>query len=276
MGTKMRGDMLPMEHDIYLHYLYLAEQKTSSGEWTRNTPIATKAECITADIQAIWEISGIPHTLDTWTGKRRVVRLLRKIVKLKKLKMDTKENQFKEDLFDIAECQHLELNCCCSPDKRVPETRRRFLADQRGERQHQGVLSTKSISLRAGTCQQKEIQENKEQALIMLEKEEEVRRKKQKCADDVETEFSQDISIDTMEDNENDSEYEDIEEEKVEKKKKMKTQQNRIELKHLSRAADRFCVSDQAAADIGNGLLKDLGLMTKENTNLLIDHSKLW
>ena len=52
-------------------------------------------------------------------------------------------------------------------------------------------------------------------------------------------------------------------------------QQNRMSLEHLSRACDRFNVSDRAGAAIATGVLKDYAIITDTETRHVIDRSKL-
>ena len=65
------------------------------------------------------------------------------------------------------------------------------------------------------------------------------------------------------------SEWEDQEEtEKV-------PEYNNMKLPNFSRECDRYKISNRAAAKLGNGLLKDLKLVTKQNTRLLIGPCKV-
>ena len=48
-----------------------------------------------------------------------------------------------------------------------------------------------------------------------------------------------------------------------------------MHLKNLARECDRYGVSDRAGAKIANGLLRDLGKVTKDNTTLLICPTRL-
>ena len=66
------------------------------------------------------------------------------------------------------------------------------------------------------------------------------------------------------------SDWEDIEEVKESTKS-----YNTLSLKHFASEVDRYCISDRAAAKIGNGLLKDLGIVRKGVTDKLICPSKL-
>ena len=54
-----------------------------------------------------------------------------------------------------------------------------------------------------------------------------------------------------------------------------KKKYNTMSLKHFSRECDRYGISDRAGVKIGNGLMKDLGIVKKERTDKLICPSKL-
>ena len=69
-----------------------------------------------------------------------------------------------------------------------------------------------------------------------------------------------------------DSEWEDIEEAKT---KAASKSYNTWSLKHFAQECDRYCISDRAGAKIGNGLLKDLGIVHKGSTDKLICPSKV-
>ena len=72
------------------------------------------------------------------------------------------------------------------------------------------------------------------------------------------------------EDDSSDSDWEDTEEIPEEPR-----QYNTMSLKNLSRECDRYGVSDRAGAKLGNGLLKDLGIVKRGSTRMLICPQKL-
>ena len=69
-----------------------------------------------------------------------------------------------------------------------------------------------------------------------------------------------------------DSEWEDIDEVKNKDTNKV---YNTWSLKHFAQECDRYCISDRAGAKIGNGLLKDLGIVHHGSTDMRICPSKL-
>ena len=77
----------------------------------------------------------------------------------------------------------------------------------------------------------------------------------------------------SVEDNEDDSDWEDLEEDTS--KDQSYRKYNTMSLKHFSMVCDRYLVSDRAGAMLANGLLKDLGIVKKSCTSKLICPSKL-
>ena len=68
------------------------------------------------------------------------------------------------------------------------------------------------------------------------------------------------------------SEWEDIDDAETECPKK---DYNTVSLRNFSRECDRYGVTDRAAAKIGNGLLRDFGIVKKGDASKLICPSKL-
>ena len=152
----------------------------------------------------------------------------------------------------------------------------------------QGVLSTRTLSLRAASERDRQGQEARDMVRFKMEqlqreekkKTEREERSKQDCeilfstvpVDDID--FSEDSSEDNNGDDgqETDSDWEDVEEEVTEDNT---SNYNLRSLKYFSMECDRYGVSDRAGAKIGNGLLKDLGIVKRGCTAKLICPSKL-
>ena len=185
-----------------------------------------------------------------------------------------------EVLFDFSLCQHPD-NCDCPLQNQVPITWKAFLADQRKCRSLEGVLCPRVLSLRS---KEREELENRERVRLKVEENE----RKAKSKKEQEEKSKQDIEIllntapmdnifededlhseEIEDDNSKDSDWEDIEED-IESEK-----YNTMSLKNFARECDRYCVSDRSAAKIANGLLKDLKLVKRGNTNMLICPSKV-
>ena len=288
--VKLRDDVLPTELEIYKHYLYLNNEKLAAGEWTTNTPLSKKVELLMVDVSALWHKTGIPFLLAGAQGERRIMALFTRCKKLNKVAMVKRGEKFGQDLnvlFDVASCKHEEILCSCSKADQVPPTWKEFLADQRGQRQMVGVLSDRSLTLRTAKSREKAVEEakeiiryNSEELKRKSKKEDDRKRKEQENIEillskvpielrDVELEEEEDDNFeDTTEDRDSDWEDMDIEQSKSK-------YQNTISLKNFARECERYKVGNRPGAKIGNGLLKDLGMVNKNNKELLICPSKL-
>ena len=69
---------------MFAHYLYLRWQKVESGEWKSNVSVNDAARAVKVDVQAQWEKTGIPHSLDGQAGDKKVERLILNTEKCKK------------------------------------------------------------------------------------------------------------------------------------------------------------------------------------------------
>ena len=140
------------------------------------------------------------------------------------------------------------------------------------------------MSLRAAQNKTREDLERREAVRFKVEEAERLERKKQEKIQKskqlllsqipFETDDIDKDSFVTSEDGtfDDDSEWVDIEEDEVEH---VSTKYNTLSLKYFSQECDRYCVSDRAGAKIGNGLLKDLGIVKQGDTDRLICPSKL-
>ena len=244
------------------------------------------------DVAAIWSKTGIPFDLAGYPGEKRIMYVINKGRTLNKVGMERRGEEFGQELdvlFDIASCKHVDggIACSCSIKDKVPTTWRLFLADQRTQRQMLGVLkSDRYLTLRTAAQGRDSAEEESRQAVrykveeIERKKKEEHDRKK-KADEAVAMLFSkapietEDIEIEEtdieqeVEDKSDDSDWEDIDENLPKRK------YNCMSLKYFARECDRYGISDRAGAKIGNGLLKDMGLVNKEDMEKLICPTKL-
>ena len=70
LEAKPLPDVLPTELQVFQHCLYLEQVKVESGEWTKNTPLSTKAKYVAMDISEQWDKSSIPY--EELSGKNAV------------------------------------------------------------------------------------------------------------------------------------------------------------------------------------------------------------
>ena len=109
-----------------------------------------------------------------------------------------------------------------------------------------------------------------------LDKEQTAVQNEQDKAEENENVEELDLSDQEIEDDDNDEDWEDVEEhvQKI-KKEKSKSSQNRLNLRTFCRECDRYKISNRAGAKLANALMKDIGFVTKFNTQNLVCPSKL-
>ena len=152
---KLSKGNLPLRSQVFAHYLYLRRQKVESGEWKSNVSVNDAARAVKVDVQAQWEKTGIPHSLDGQAGDRKVERLILKCRKMQKKTVEDRDKNFGQEfdsLFDVASCQDKDPESCnCPAGLKVPPNWVAFLQDQRSSRLHTNtLLSDRAQSLRGG------------------------------------------------------------------------------------------------------------------------------
>ena len=289
-AVKLDQGNLPLKSQVFSHYLFLRNQKIEEGEWRQNTPLMVAAEAVKADVESQWGKTEIPHLLHGKPGDLRVSRLISKCQKLMQIPHERRESDFGKDLdslFDVAACQHEDMNSCpCPLGKKVPPNWRDYLKDQRGSRQQARLLlSDRAFSLRGGirdlTLEEKEeIQFLQDKVQKETHEKARLAERKRKSEEDIALLFRKeswgtgeeagaDNEIPHVEGDCDDDSWEDEEEAEEEEN------YNTMSLKYFAREVDRYGWSDRGAAKIGNGLLKDLGLVRKGKTKMLICPAKV-
>ena len=119
-------------------------------------------------------------------------------------------------------------------------------------------------------------QEQKKQDKILRDQKDKADRERQAL---FETTFSgggdcEEIEAEETTDD-SDSDWEDAPEQVGEKVDGSKSGYNTVQLKYFSMEADRYNISDRAAAKLGNALLKDYKIVTKGSTKKLLCPSKV-
>ena len=167
----------------------------------------------------------------------------------------------------------------------MPVAWRDFLKDQRGPR-NLATLSDNSRSLRTAVSRKVSTEEARARQVErwrlekVARKAEQERKAKEKSDTEKEAllstvpsnsfNFSDNDSVadnlsesehedNTDNDSDNDSDWEDIIEDKIE--------YNTLKLKNFSRECDRYKTSNREGAKLANALLRDLGLVTKNNSS---------
>ena len=121
--VQLREDILPTGQDIFNHFLNLNIIKCRSGEWKHNTLLSVKVESVLKDVAAVWDRTGISHSLAGKNGERKITSILTKAKKLNKVALDRRDGNYGKELkvlFDVAVCHHPEdETCTCNHQDKV-------------------------------------------------------------------------------------------------------------------------------------------------------------
>ena len=139
-----------------------------------------------------------------------------------------------------------------------------------------GVLSSRKLSLRGASERQEMERKRKAEIAEELEakKQKQEEKKKMELEEQFETVNLEDMEIDSDWEDESDGDSEDEEDSDGEGGGE-KEKRNTISLEPLARGCDMVKVSDSVGAFLGTCALIAHGLITKEDTSLIIDPSKL-
>ena len=291
---ELTDNAFPREKEVVSHAHFLRRQNTSLDVWKQNTPDSVVAKAVTRDIFEIWQKTEIPcYAIDI--VEDRVERLLaraKKVLKVKSEKRDEAEiAQNWGSLFDISLCPHRELKLCncpnctsphppicdCSLGSKVPDHWQAFLWDQRGLRQQSlAGIDRKKTKLDLERSERKGKEE--ERAALLLEKsnQEQVDEKApfEELVDSQGERLSQGLNLDDDDSDESDWE-EGGEKDSGGGEGGGVREYNTLHLPRFSRDLDRYKISNRAAAKVGNSLLKDLGVVTKDKPELLLCPTKI-
>ena len=157
--------------------------------------------------------------------------------------------------------------------------------DQRGSRQLHGVLGSRTLTLRAATSRERQDQETRELVRYKLEevarKEMKETEKQKRVQADKELLFLAVPIDDAFQEEEEDSQEQEEKEdsdsdwEDLDQVEEVTRSYNTMPLKNFARECERYDVSDRTGAKLGNGLLRDLGIVKKGNTSKLICPTRL-
>ena len=258
------------------------------GKSYKKIPFTEVVEPVVKDLVAIWEKASIPTIAEK--GIVKAVSSLqeekKRALKNEKLKKQIQENN--QSLFDISackcsqipcaeiqcpteDCDEVHIECKCDADRKVPMREIGFLFDQRGPRK----MFMSGIDLKVTQRLQRS---EKRDAATEARREKEVKRlrteaEQQKTAN--EEFFAND---DEEDDNVNDDQSFDknyVPDEPIASTSCPKTR-NMQPLPKTGAACDRWGVHSEAAADIINTYLMELGTLTPETmANMTVDRSKL-
>ena len=275
LPKEFRKNVLPTYADIIKYYLYLRQELVQQK---KQRPSFTDDVCspLIKDLKNLWQKSSICvvsdqqilHKVREYHSKYRNI--------MKRLKKDGKVNNSKmvvffresaeKKLFDISLCKCKDFLSCSCKDK-VPVSEREFLTDQRTSRKMViGPVDQKATKILEKRLYRKNKTEQRiiSQSNIDKSKECEIGRSNRTMTPTLKEETS---SSSLLEKNvliysENSA-------------NSPSTSQMRIKLPSLAQACDRTGVSDRAAAIIVSATLRDMGIVTTEDSSKIVDRSKI-
>jgi hypothetical protein len=178
-------------------------------------------------------------------------------------------------LFDITACK-FELSSCCETSRKVPVQEQTFQYDQRTVRKM--VISTVDITATKILRRKAErtAQENLRLSKVAKSTESTAPVFSESSPSSSELEVDDDTFTDfTASTSRNSTFRATVDEPPYSANPPRSSQQMRLPLPTLARECDRHCVSDRAAAAIANAVLQNVGLVTKQDSSRVIDHSKI-
>lgn len=293
-GKELPVSELPTVRDILRFGLLLREQNSKDR---RNY----------SDKELISDI--IPHLLQQWAranalfkppviNKHRTIELKLKGLWDRAVQVSlgkgnfVKKNEFfnsLDALFDILNCKcsiflcsktdcspsertknHSHIDCCCPREKKIPVLELDFIRSQRTKAEGQGSMQMGSIdyaerSRQITAVKRKELVREREEKKRM--KDEEVMRREEQDCHDVHQLFD-----DSSEENEVTSDdSHKVPSEALPKKRKYNTRN----ISNIALASIRHHTGLREAAEIASAAWIDAGLITQEDSSLLIDHNKI-
>ena len=271
-AKELCNNMLPTNLQVSKYFLQIKTRKNESNK--------DNYKAVSDAVISLWSKASIP-TIQSQSVIKRVESLICTGSELCRSKSSSKRRatfmNSLNSLFDIAACKceisynestkQVSLPCNCPRDFKVPKEEILFLYDQRNSRQ----MFIGGVDITATNRLQKRMKRKH------IEKEETTgKRLRQTCGnnsnvechslDDVEGDETDQVS-DCKASHDSDDEFHvnDTEE----------TRQVRVPLPNLAKEADRYGVSDRAAASLATAVLIDLGIVSKEDQSFVIDKNKV-
>lgn len=272
-SSKLPENMLPTNGDVGKYFMLLKGKKNAGNKKIYKD--------ITYDVLKLWQKSSIP-TVKYKAVEQKLTRLLDKGASLVRSKTSRKMiNDYTNKLhklFDICACKcktkcHIHLNCdetctevnvdCkCPRSDKVSKDELPFLLDQRTVRKMYigGVDVKTSKILTVRELRKKSTKQGEEETKSKTDIDQPTTSAYEEGLSSSDEDSKPAELVATGSDS--DSEHE-------------RGQQMRIPLPNLAMQADRFGVSDRAAAALATATLIDVGMITKDDDRLVIDRSKV-
>lgn len=275
--SELPSNVLPTIEDILKCYL-LIRNDLKFQQCGKDPSVLRICQILCDKVFNIWKTSSIP-TVST----NRIIKLIQDfhskylgLIRYPKQKRnenyDHKVKTFKDKiktLFDIATCKCQSfVSCTCEKQRKIPKQEQVFLQDQRTSRKM--ILGPVDIK-ETIKAQKKEERRNREISKTMICK----------------TVFGSNISVPEIikigdsytsesasDVDQSATSFEEIQAE-LQPESSATNSQMRLPLPTVARICDQFGLSDRTAAAVTSAVLQDVGLITDNNTNLVIDRSKV-
>lgn len=276
--TELPLTELPTRLQVGRYFLSLKDNKYNS-----NKSIVPQVSETLIDL---WTRAGIPSQ-PLKNVKLKVSRLMDEAALASKHGKEAEKTiNFMEtlhQLFDIAACQCEDLGACkCDRDMKVPQRERQFLMDQRTTREMQiggidrmvtAVMKRKQAREDWMKCREAEESRRKRtnedtvspvKVVPVLQAESE----SASCSASVkEFDDADDDNDDGSSDNDDDDDWTDAFQQQ---------DRNMVPIPTIALEADRYGVSNRAAAAISTATLVDYGIIRLEDQTNIVDHHKVW
>ena len=248
---------------------------------TRQEPKWTDvSKCIATHLEEIWSTASIPtvstkRILDMLTAYYHKFKNIMKPYKGRShdQKYQEKLTKFRDEsknLFDIAACKCFGGDCNCPAIKKVPKREIEFLNDQRNERKMRigpiDVTTTQSI---------RKAEERREKRSNQPSTSGNITRVHPQPSTSGIGHPHQLLESSSSDESTDDSDFERHLQTRCTKRQGTRQQKITEKLPSLALTCDRYGVSDRVGASIASAVLKDTKIITEENTEEVIDRSKI-
>lgn len=272
LPEKLPVSQLPTYNDVMKYYLYI-KYELKTDKTTKEPTVQEISERLAQEVLDIWQKASLPTV-----SRKRVLQLIRayhdkyrSLMKPYQSRQTNKNYKQKIDtfkaeshrLFDICSCKcKLISNCSCLKDSRVPKDEIIFLQDQRTTRKMM-IGGVDLVATLKNKKKQEREQKSSSRKIIDAEK--------PCCSRSLTDSDDMTLAIESTSASSSNSATSSPHTVLVSPPPKKK----RLNLPSLALACDRTGVSDRAAAIIASSVLKDVGIISSEDTSGVIDRSKL-
>ncbi|KAK0049303.1 hypothetical protein Bpfe_021191 [Biomphalaria pfeifferi] len=280
-------NVLPTNRQVAQHFLHMKKRKNDSNK--------DKYRAVSDAVISLWNKASIP-TMHYRSVIKRVETMISTGSELSRSKSSSeRQSTFLatlDSLFDIAACKcsmsydnstkQVSISCNCPRNLKVPPDELLFLYDQRTSRK----MFMTNIDFQATTRLQKRLQRKIEEETrckmprkfsraesnLNLSEEE----SSNSCASD--QSVAEDSDDEVLHDSDDkSSSIDDVASDDISSRSDddVAEGQMQIPLPNLAKEADRYGISDRAAASLATAVLIDVGFITKQNQSFVIDKNKV-